>query len=165
MKVCNRCRQSKPLTEFSMQREGKWTWPRGQCKRCRSDKQIARYRTNRDEILRGDKERRAQRTAEERAAHSVRQSAYNRRWKFGLSTEAYEELLSRQGGVCAICRGDFSPGKPNVDHDHACCPLNARSCGTCVRGLLCHRCNRFLGWYESNSVAILSYLEAHHALA
>jgi len=31
-----------------------------------------------------------------------------------------------------------------VDHDHECCP-DEKSCGKCVRGLLCNWCNRMIG--------------------
>lgn len=34
-----------------------------------------------------------------------------------------------------------------VDHDHACCPRES-SCGLCVRGLLCHRCNHTIASFE-----------------
>lgn len=32
-----------------------------------------------------------------------------------------------------------------VDHDHGCCPVDTRSCGRCVRGLICRDCNTVAG--------------------
>lgn len=56
--------------------------------------------------------------------------------------------MAAQDNACAICR------KPttrvlSVDHDHACCP-GERSCGECVRGLLCVMCNRMLTALEDD---------------
>jgi hypothetical protein len=47
----------------------------------------------------------------------------------------------------------------NVDHDHRCCP-GERSCGKCVRGLLCRTCNRIEGLLETTYKAsrMLAYM-------
>ena len=79
--------------------------------------------------------------------------------KFGLTTEAFSEMLERQGGKCAICQTsnfNFSHGKrPHVDHDH--------TTGK-VRGLLCGKCNVALG-HARDDVKILesaiNYLKKH----
>ncbi|MET7815131.1 endonuclease domain-containing protein [Streptomyces sp. NPDC005395] len=68
---------------------------------------------------------------------------------YNLTREFVDRLLLIQEGKCAICG---TPGSAeatmHIDHDHACCP-GRRSCGACVRGLLCNRCNHHgLGWYE-----------------
>jgi hypothetical protein len=68
--------------------------------------------------------------------------------RYNLTIEDYQRLLEKQGGVCAICGGPPTPGRNyHVDHDHACCPGD-RSCGKCVRGLLCDGCNTALGLFR-----------------
>lgn len=64
--------------------------------------------------------------------------------KYGINEEALEELLLRQKDVCAVCFGVDANRRLAIDHDHRCCP-GAGSCGECVRGLLCSRCNIALG--------------------
>lgn len=87
------------------------------------------------------------------------QTAADRRLaRYGLAAERYESMLAAQGGACAICRAEFG-STPHVDHDHSCCPVAGRSCGKCVRGLLCNVCNWRLGWFETNAAAVLAYLD------
>ncbi len=67
--------------------------------------------------------------------------------KYSLTQDQYDALVELQGCKCAIC-GTTEPGEGirrwHVDHDHACCGADV-SCGKCVRGLLCSRCNTALG--------------------
>lgn len=67
----------------------------------------------------------------------------------------YLSLLERQGGRCAAC-SETSNETLHVDHDHSCCP-GERTCGRCVRGLLCQRCNTTLG-HAKDSVETLQNL-------
>lgn len=71
--------------------------------------------------------------------------AYHLRNKYGLTLDTYVALFEKQGGKCAICRREPAPGYPlSIDHDHSCCP-GKKTCGKCIRGLLCVICNSFLG--------------------
>lgn len=74
--------------------------------------------------------------------------------KYNLGGGGFERMLDAQGGVCALCKLPEITGKSlHVDHDHECCPERARSCGGCVRGLLCHSCNTTLGLIRLDPVA------------
>lgn len=84
----------------------------------------------------------------------------NKLWhRYNLTVDEYNKLLESQGRGCAICgKTPEELGKYLVvDHDHSCCPPG-KSCGKCVRGLLCTNCNTKLGWYENNMININDYL-------
>jgi hypothetical protein len=74
-------------------------------------------------------------------------------------------MLAAQDYACGICREPFEVGaRICIDHDHACCPVPpgasySRSCGKCVRGLLCVKCNTWLGWMEKHGVLAKAYLD------
>lgn len=91
--------------------------------------------------------------------------------RYRMTVEDYEILLDQQKGVCAICGTDLrdvlgSGWKgAHIDHDRACCP-GRNSCGKCVRGILCGRCNAYLAWAEAVSIVrIAQYLDGSGALA
>lgn len=72
--------------------------------------------------------------------------------KRGCSIETYETLAKKQDGCCAICNKTFghisclgAEAKLAVDHNHETKK---------VRGLLCGKCNRGLGWFN-DSVELL----------
>lgn len=69
-----------------------------------------------------------------------------------LSPENLTRLEEKQKHKCAICKRDLpKDGKyRHIDHDHNCCPTNGKSCGKCIRGILCGNCNVALGGFEDN---------------
>lgn len=80
--------------------------------------------------------------------------------KYKISCWDYYNLLDLQGGKCKICgrSEDEFARRLHVDHDHNCCPGN-RSCGMCVRGLLCPNCNIGLGKVMDDLTIIQSMIE------
>ena len=79
--------------------------------------------------------------------------------KYHLSSEQFDQMVIDQGGVCAICQKPPIPNKKNlgrlsVDHDHSCCP-GTKTCGQCVRFLLCDLCNKGLGAFRDDPNLLL----------
>ena len=69
---------------------------------------------------------------------------------YGLTVDKYIDMEKSQNGVCAICKNpELNKNRLSVDHNHACCP-GTKSCGKCVRGLLCSKCNFFIGAAKDN---------------
>jgi hypothetical protein len=83
--------------------------------------------------------------------------------KFNITPAQYWLLFEQQDGRCRICRrsieeiGSERFKHLSVDHDRNCCPGDT-SCGQCIRGLLCAKCNGSLGWYEQFPAEIAAYL-------
>ena len=92
-------------------------------------------------------------------------NARERKIRHGLDPQDIAGMVEEQGG-CAICQTE-EPGRNGwqVDHDHACCavgPSGGKTCGKCLRGVLCSRCNTMLGMSKDNPSTLrrgASYLE------
>lgn len=102
----------------------------------------------------------ASRSQARNARPDVRRSsqAAKRLARYGISPERYEQLLTKQGGQCAICGQQDHRGRGAfcVDHDHVT---------GAVRGLLCMPCNSLLGQAGDDLDvlrAAVNYLERHH---
>lgn len=70
---------------------------------------------------------------------------------YRLSFKRYTEILESQGGCAGGC-GRYIEDSGNflsVDHDHSCCS-GKKSCGQCIRGILCINCNSALGMVGDN---------------
>lgn len=85
-------------------------------------------------------------------------------YNYGITSEKFDEMLAEQDGRCAIC-GTDDPGDKEwcVDHDHSCCP-GEKTCGGCLRKILCNRCNLILGFARDDADLLLAgaaYLVIH----
>ena len=112
-------------------------------------------------------EQQRKRKAEHARIHGRRvDPVIRRRWnqasklaRYGLTQERFDWLLEVQQGCCGMCRKLFAKDQRIcVDHDHACCPDEKRSCGECIRGLLCLSCNTALGHIERRGELARGYL-------
>lgn len=80
-------------------------------------------------------------------------------YRFCLSVEQYEAMVKNQKNKCAVC--DKPPKleqKLYIDHDHTCCS-GEKSCGRCIRQLLCQRCNTALGWINDDREILKSMMQ------
>jgi|SRR5665213_3065796 len=68
---------------------------------------------------------------------------------YNITSEDYNKMLLMQEYRCALCMKHQDELKLalGIDHNHDCCPGD-KSCGKCIRGLLCNPCNVDLGRYE-----------------
>jgi len=97
-----------------------------------------------------------------RARNRERHHLYDRKKRlksfYHLTLEQYDALLVSQNSVCAICQKSTGMRYLAVDHDHTCCPT-LKTCGKCIRGLLCQKCNGFLGRIQDDPTRLVAYLK------
>lgn len=123
-KTCAKCGETKSLDQFGSNKRNKDGLDY-RCKSCR--KQDAQDRRQK---------------AREAGTYKTSKAEENRKLRYGLSVDEYESLLQKQGGVCAICKGQCPTGwRLAVDHSH--------ETGK-VRGLLCLQCNTALGQFKDS---------------
>lgn len=139
LKICPKCNQEKELELFRKQKNNKSGYA-NVCKKCHSEYMTAYYIKN-----------------PEKNAEKIRMNThYKPSWRrHNLTEEAYIELFNLYDGKCHSCKDNDAV---NIDHDHSCCD-SYRSCGNCVRGLLCHGCNTALGLLQDSPKNIKNLLE------
>lgn len=125
MKACTSCRGVKPVSEFGPSARTKSTGLTSRCRECLNGERRAYCEKNSD--------------------HIREQSAWaSRKYRFGITEEQYNSMLESQGGVCKICKSPPANRRLSIDHDHSCC-VGPKTCGNCIRALLCNPCNTILG--------------------
>jgi len=168
-KTCSKCNGRKSVSNFSIRKaspDGFDAW----CKECRHSYYVSR-RTLKTRKREENQCRKCWRTFDHdvptycldcrRALGSARNLS-----KYGLTTDDYIQMELDRNGLCDICKKPEPYRKRlSVDHDHSCCP-GSESCGKCIRGLLCTRCNQALGMFDDSvdrlKRAIAYLLPVHH---
>ena len=84
--------------------------------------------------------------SKERKRERQRRYSYSR--FYNITLEQYNDILLIQNGVCAIC-GQKGERILCVDHNHATGK---------VRGLLCDKCNRGLGFFREDKTILIKAL-------
>lgn len=147
-KRCPKCEEVKDVSDFP----GKTN---SYCKPCNNEYARAYRKANPDVHRKAS----ARHIAKDPKAYYRKQNLR----RFGLTPETFDALLESQAGRCAICRTGIPTGHGwHVDHDHACCPPPGRTCGKCVRAILCSECNTGLGKFRDDPAvlrAAAEYLE------
>jgi len=164
VKTCRDCGETKPFDDFYTS-VGSRDGHRPECKACNLTTRRAKYLENPqpyiDRALKWQRENRERYLDRQRSyAGTVSRKTSNRKShlkrKYGLTLEAFDELLASQGGGCAICG---TTDADNVDHDHT----SGR-----VRGILCFNCNITIGQAQDDEdrlASAMAYLARDDLLA
>lgn len=155
-KICTMCKEILPFKLFSKHGKSK-DGLQSSCRICNSKRLKLWY----DSMSKEDREERRKRHNLNCASSRAKdpETYYWARLKstYGLTKERYDVIFESQGRSCGICDRTEPTGRYGfvIDHDHDCCPGN-KSCGDCVRGILCSMCNHGLGNFEDDPQRILS---------
>jgi hypothetical protein len=174
LKTCNKCKEEKPLDAFYKAKN----YSHGvdyYCKFCRIGTGITSQNKIKDKVqclVDGCKRphyaktlcrthyARNMRHGDPETLQSNKQKTYANGANY-LQLKAYhlmytykmtmDEFVLRTKHGCEICGDKPKDRTLQVDHDHNCCN-GWKTCGKCVRGILCNRCNGLVDKYETGLI-------------
>ena len=139
-KICTKCGNEWPITDFFRQRTRGPTKRKSYCKHCAKLEQREWRKKNPD----WEKRRYAKEVLATRERHLIR--------KYGVNLARYDAMFAAQDGRCKVCKHKKDKVL-DVDHCH--------TTGV-VRGLLCGNCNRMIGYANDDPTVLreaAAYLE------
>ena len=143
MKECTKCLDMKPEDQFNWR--VKDIKRANQCKACHSAYRKQHYQDNKTKYL--------------EKAHTWNRKNLTRelrcRYNYNLTPEQVYALSDVYDGKCWICK---EVSWTDIDHDHSCCNRYG-SCGQCVRGLLCNKCNSMIAKAQDRIDVMLEGIE------
>lgn len=143
LRRCARCKQVKPVEDFSGTNPNRRTKDSKSvyCRPCEAERQREWRVTHPGYSTKYSKPK----TAEQKRIRWEREIEK----RYGMSVASFDELLEAQTGVCAICSGppNGQGSRLQVDHDHD----TSR-----VRGLLCSKCNTLLGLADHKTERLMA---------
>lgn len=135
MKTCKICNKEKQLSDFGID-NSRFDRRNIYCKECLRKKHI---------------------TPEAR----IKARGRSLKATYNITADEYNDMLTAQGGVCAICSKPNSSEKPlSVDHCHTGSSVRRGTRNKKkVRGLLCEHCNHGLGKFFDNVNVLQNAIE------
>lgn len=162
MKACNKCGQTKPLSEFyanTRMRDGHLNACRGcvgTAARAYKEKNLERHKLKMRAYRAEHRDRLLVRQREYKVENRDRLAALKRSAETRFTPELWALMLTHQGHRCAICEKDLRTVPQHLVHaDHCHATGNPR-------GILCHRCNTSLGQFNDDPALLrraVAYLE------
>ena len=150
-KVCSKCYERKPLTDFYMDSRNKLrTQPR--CKECQKKMSREWWAANGKQSYRNHKQQQLDWRRDNPERYAMRQRRYHLKRKYAMSIADFQARVLAQGGKCAACG---TAAELVIDHCHA---------RSKVRELLCQSCNKGLGCFFDDPTKLrlaAEYLERH----
>jgi hypothetical protein len=139
-KVCSTCKQSKPLSEFGIDKNRKHGI-RSNCKLCKAKADNVWKQNNPNKW---------------KTSHMKWdwwKSYLNK--KYNLTKEQYDKMVENQNNKCAICDVDFNSKwtKNDTKFKTSACVDHCHKTGK-IRGLLCNQCNLALGRFKDDSTLL-----------
>lgn len=142
-KICPDCKQELPASSFFQRfRHGKYEL-QYTCIQCGYARKRRWWAENKEQV-------------KDAPDYSIKSRAAQLKYLYNITLEQFNQMADDQNHRCKIC--DKLTTDLCVDHNRACCQ-GKRSCGKCVRGLLCDTCNFMLGAVNDNPEILLEAVE------